>query len=188
MESHPLQPPDGESQERARDCALPAMLHNILEMALGFAAMARVFTAQSNQRILGRLCDFSLDLTRIHSADEFERRHKRFCERFCGEIRTAPKNLENGGLKASGPASFGHAAKVLDIALKVFVHYCALPSADVAQRLRPWLHGAIDTPILKHLKKQNRGSVLRAKSIAQIDEHTYRCLQKWLLKDMHDHY
>ena len=66
-------------------------------------------------------------------------------------FETAEKILKNGKVLKSEAASYGHAAKVLDIAIKVYVYYCAQPNAEVAERLVPFLHGAVDTALMKHL-------------------------------------
>jgi hypothetical protein len=40
---------------------------------------------------------------------------------------------------------------VLDVAAKVYVHYCGLPSPEVAARLIPLLHAALDTQMMDAL-------------------------------------
>ena len=52
-------------------------------------------------------------------------------------LKTAAKTLKNKKVKASQRASCGHAAKVFDIAVKVYVHYCHFPSCELAARIRP---------------------------------------------------
>lgn len=48
-------------------------------------------------------------------------------------------------------ASYGHRAKVLDIALKVILYYCRLPHHLKAEQLIPMLRCGIGTLIFKHL-------------------------------------
>jgi hypothetical protein len=166
------------------DRAKLAMRHNILEMALGFTAMIRVFSPGSNQQITGKLSEFVAVLHQIQNAVDFEDRHREFCSWFCDNIRTAEKRLARGAIKPSVPASFGQAAKVLDISLKVIIHYCAMPSTDVAHRLLPFLHGAIDTPILAYLRQRPSDTKIIATRIAEIDEDAYRVLQLLLKRDL----
>jgi hypothetical protein len=68
---------------------------------------------------------------------------------------------------------------VLDIAIKVYVYYCAQPTAEIAQRIIPFLNGAVDTEILSHLKKSNRA--IRATTIKEIDQSAYQALESFIL-------
>ncbi len=111
-----------------------------------------------------------------------------FCEWFCREIRTAEKTLKNGKTKPSQLASFGQAAKVLDIALKVYIFYCSQPSSDVAARIGPFLHGAVDTAMMNYLKLKYPKTPVQATTIEQVDEQTYRVLQAFLAQDIKDRF
>lgn len=165
-------PPDVEGTKRK----------NIIEMAVGFTAMLRIFAEGSNDRIAAKLEQFFLRLAEIRNRDDYEVRHRSFCEWFTRDIRTAEKTFRNASVQPSGPSSYGQAAKVLDIAIKVYVYYCAQPTSEVAERMIPFLHGAIDTPILKHLKKSSKVS---ATTIKGLDEEAYRALQTVLLAESH---
>jgi hypothetical protein len=117
-----------------REIAERAKKQNVLDMALTFTGMMRVFSTGSKQRIARKLGEITARLYAVKSAEDYERLHKDFCEWFCREIRTAIKTKRNTGqvIKPTQPASFGQAAKVLDIALKVYIFYCV-------QRRRTWL-------------------------------------------------
>jgi hypothetical protein len=171
-----------------REMAEGAKKKNILDMALTFTAMMRNFRAGSKKRIAGKLGETTLRLHEVTSAEDYERLHKEFCEWFCREIRTAAKTNRNTGTvtKPSQPASFGQAAKVLDIALKVYVFYCVQPSPDAATRIHPFLHGAVDVPIMDHLKHKYPEVPVHATRIEQIDESTYQLLQTLVLRDTRD--
>ena len=60
---------------------------------------------------------------------------------------------------------------MLDVALKVCVYYCHLPSERVSERVVPWLNSAIDTPLLKDLKR--RYGFSGASTLAEIDREKY---------------
>jgi hypothetical protein len=167
-----------------RILAKTAKRRNILEMAIAFTAMTRVLCAGANEMIADRLYRLTRKLEKIATSEEYETEHQAFCRWFCRRISTAQKKLKNGKLKRSRPASFGQAAKVLDIALKVIVHYCAQPSTQAAYRVLPWLHVAIDSPILKHLKAKYPDAKISATTIEQIDEDTYTALQKLIRRDI----
>ncbi len=126
---------------------------NIIEMALDFTAMIRIFAKDSKARIAEKLEEFFLSLAEIQDRDDYEARHRYFCEWFKENIRTAEKKLKNGSVHSGGASSYGQAAKILDVSSKVFVYYCAQPTPEIAERIVPLLHGAIDTAIMKHLKK-----------------------------------
>jgi hypothetical protein len=72
---------------------------------------------------------------------------------------------------------------MLDVAIKVYVYYCAQPTSEVAERIVPFLHGAIDTAILKDLKKSKlaRGDI-PATTIKDLDGEAYQALQSLLAK------
>jgi hypothetical protein len=170
-------PPDVEGTKRK----------NITDMALDFTAMMRLFVRGSKGRIAAKLEELFLGLGDIRDRDEYEVRHRMFCEWFRGNIRTAEKTRRKGGLQPSGPASYGQAAKILDIAIKVYVYYCTQPNPAIAERIGPFLHGAIDTPIMEHLKKSKPGcTTIRATTIKGLDEEAYRALQAVLLAQSHE--
>ena len=56
--------------------------------------------------------------------------------------------------KTEEPPSYGYAAKVIDLALKVYIYYCKMPSPAKVESLIPRLNVAVDTPILRHLFKK----------------------------------
>ncbi|HEY2932815.1 MAG TPA: hypothetical protein VGK99_13810 [Acidobacteriota bacterium] len=91
-------------------------------------------------------------------------------------------------MQQSQPASYGQAAKVLDIALKVYVYYCAQPTADVAERIVPLLHGAVDTPIMQQLKRSKYATArIRAATIKGVDATAYESLQSVVLAETDHH-
>ena len=157
---------------------------NIIEMALSFAAMLRNFAEGSNDRIGAKLEEFFLGLGEIRDRDDYDLRHRSFCEWFRRNIRTAERTFKSTRVHPSGPSSYGQAAKVLDIVIKVYVYYCAQPTSEVAERILPFLHGAIDTPIMRHLKKCSHASArIPATTIKAVDEDTYQALQSRLLAE-----
>jgi len=89
-----------------------------------------------------KLADLFEGLDRISSDQDFSKMHRDFCQWFVKTIRLA---------KTEEPSLYGHAAKVLDLALKVYVYYCNMPSPAKAESLMARLNGAIDTPILRYL-------------------------------------
>jgi len=157
---------------------------NIIEMALIYTAMIRIFSKGSKAKIEAKLEELFSRLAEVTNRDEYESFHRSFCEWFTREVRTAEKNLSNGGVQPSQHSSYGQAAKVLDITIKVYVYYCARPTQEIAQRVVPLLHGAIDTPILMHLKKcKGAISITNATTIKEIDSRIYQDLQSTILSE-----
>src|SRR5262249_43404874 len=138
---NPPHRPDVESAKR----------RNIIEMALDFTGMMRIFSKQSKSSIRVKLEELFSRLPDVNTREDYQTLHQSFCEWFSRAIWSAEKKLRNGRVLASQRTSYGQAAKVLDIAIKVYVHYCGLPTPKVAQRIVAFLNGAIDTPILRHL-------------------------------------
>ena len=167
-----------------RELAQDIKTKNIIEMALAFTAMMRVFSERSNAAIGGRLAQLFARLDRIAETEDYERAHTDFCNWFTQTVRTAEKTLKNGRIKPSGASSYGQAAKVLDISAKVYVYYCAQPSDAAGRRLVPMLHGAVDTPIMRFLASRYPEVGVRSKTIQEVDREEYERLQSLVARDI----
>jgi hypothetical protein len=156
---------------------------NIIAMAVGFTARMPLFQERSADLIKEKLADLFEGLDRIGSDQDFSKMHRDFCQWFVKTIRLA---------KTEEPSSYGHAAKVLDLALKVYVYYCNMPSPGKAESLMPRLNGAIDTPILRHLFKKLEDIYRESYpphylwTIKMIDKEDYDLLQKVIRQDIRD--
>ena len=159
---------------------------NIIEMGLGFTAMIRIFAQGSKAKIAAKLEELFSGLAEIHSREDYEGRHRSFCDWFTREIRTAEKTTKKGKVHPSQPSSYGQAAKVLDIAIKVYVYYCAQPSAEISQQIVPLLNGAVDIPIMNYLKTKYPTATIRATTINEVDETAYLAIQSLVLKESGD--
>jgi hypothetical protein len=157
---------------------------NIIDMALGFTAMMRILSEGSKAKIEAQLAELFSSLGKIRTRHDYKRCHHSFCEWFTREIRTAERKLKSGIVQQSNAASYGQGAKILDIAIKVYVYYCAQPTAEDAERIVPFLHGAVDTPIMKHLKKSKYATTtIRATTIKQVDKTSYQARQSVVLAE-----
>lgn len=157
---------------------------NIVDMALTFTAMMRVFAAGSKENIARKLEETFPLLGSIESQEEYDEIHRSFCTWFIGNIKTAEKTLKNGRVKESHYASYGHAAKVFDIAVKVYVHYCCQPSPELAKKILPLLKGAVDTPIMKHLCSKYEDASVNASTIEDVGYESYKRLQSLVLLEI----
>lgn len=149
--------------------SLDAKVKNIIELGLDFSAMTRVFAEGSYDPIAERLEVFVSKLRCVGHNEEYEHLHADFCQWFTERICTAKKQFKNGTSRPSCPCSYGQAAKVLDVAGKVYVYYCGLPSAEIANRLVPLLHAALDTKMMLHLGV--------SATLMEIDRRAYADLQ-----------
>jgi hypothetical protein len=170
-------------QMDALELAEKAKKQNIIDMAVGFTAMMPLFQERSAYLIKEKLADLFEGLDRISSDQDFSKMHRDFCQWFVKTIRLA---------KTEEPSSYGYAARVLDLALKVYVYYCKMPSPAKAESLMPMLNGAIDTPILRHLFKKLEDIYRKSFpshylwTIKMIDKEDYDLLQKVIRQDIKD--
>jgi hypothetical protein len=167
----------------ALELAKQAKKQNIIDMAVGFTATMPFFQERSADLIKEKLADLPEGLDRISSDQDFSKMHRDFCQWFVKTIRLA---------KTEERPSYGHAAKVLYLALKVCVYYCKMPSPAKVDSLMPRLNGPIDTPILRHLFKKLEDIYKESYpthylwTIKMIDKEDYDLLQKVILQDIRD--
>ena len=163
-----------------------ARIKNIIDMAIGFSAMTRVFEKNSIAKISAKVEDTLTQIASSESEQDFQKLHHNFCLWFTKNIKTAEREKDGVVSKKSNFASYGQGAKILDVALQVFVHYCHLPSPEVADGIKKWLNSAVDTKMMRYLKEQPYvgASSIRATTIEQVDENTYAMLQRLVCSDI----
>ena len=138
--------------------------------------MGRLFKKGSRDKIKKKLYRQIETRFTLSNQNEFKREHNKFCEWFINNIQLAKKSEQ---------ASYGHAAKVLDIVLKVCFYYCRLPDEKTATKIIPWLNTPIDTALLSDIKKRFQTDELaKTQSIKHIDREKYCLLQKFVRADI----
>jgi hypothetical protein len=157
---------------------------NIIDMALTFTAMIRVFEKKSKERITNKLFELSERLEDVRIREQFEEIHSEFCDWFVAGIRTAERILKNRIRREPRPASYGHAAKVFDIEMKVYVYYSQLPTKSAADLLAPWLHAGVDTPMMKYLDDRFPSDGVSFQTIERVDKKAYEKLQILVQRDI----
>ena len=95
---------------------------NVIDMGLTFTAMIRLFEKGSKPKIAVKLYEEFQRLEKITNIKEFQAFHWGFCEWFKHNIKTAQRERNNKIIKSSGYARYGHAAKLLDVSLKVYIY------------------------------------------------------------------
>ena len=156
-----------------KEKAQEAKIKNIVGIATAYPAMARVFKSGSMEKIKPRVEEFLRKLQDVRTEEEYHKCHEEFCTWFTHTIRQAKTQIS---------ASWGQAAKTLDVAIKVCVYYCHLPSEEASQRIVPWLNSAVDTALLNDLKR--RYGFSGASTLAEIDREKYEELQKIIRTDI----
>lgn len=172
-----------DDQMNVLELAEQAKKRNIIDMAVGFAGMMPLFQERSGDLIKEKLRETFEGLERVGLDEEFKKMHRGFYQWFVKTIKLA---------KTEEPSSYGHAAKVLDLALKIYVYYCKMPSLAKAELLTPRLNGVIDTPILRHLFTRLEDIYGKPSpphylwTIKMINEEDYDLLQKALRQEIRD--
>ena len=161
---------------------------SVIDMALTFTAMIRLFEKGSKPKISSNLHEYFKNLNKIKTLNDFYVFHNEFCEWFTSNVKTAQKERNNKVIKVSGLALYGQAAKLLDVTLKVYVYYSGLPDKHTSEILVPFLNTAIDNPILRHLKEAFPNEIINSKTVEQIDYHTYKKLQKLIKSDIKENF
>jgi hypothetical protein len=128
-----------------------ARLRNIVDMALGFSAMMRLFEEGSKDRIVEKILVQLPDISKAQSAFEFKAAHNAFCEWGVKTIKRAEREKDGAVVKESGPASYGQMAKTLDVVLHVTIHYAHYPDCSAYLALSKWLNTAMDTKMMAFL-------------------------------------
>ena len=157
---------------------------SIIDMSLKFSAMIRLFEKGSKQRIVDELFNEFHMLDKIENVVDYEFFHRQFCIWFTHNIKTAQRTKNDEIVKESHYAYYGHAAKLLDVSLKVIVYYSGLPNKKDAERILPLLNCAIDTQLLNYLRDTFPDEDITATTVEQIDRNTYVKLQELIRLDI----
>ena len=164
--------------------ALETKYKSIIDMSMSFSSMTRLFEKGSKERIVNALFDEFHSLEKIGNKTDYELFHRGFCEWFTDNIKTAQRRKNNKIVKESHYAYYGHAAKILDVSLKVIVYYSGLPNIKDAERILPLLNCAIDSPLLKYLKTTFPFEGITPTTVEKIDKTTYVKLQELIKIDI----
>lgn len=158
-----------------------AKLIAIMNMAFDFTSMSRVFEKGTKDKFIQKVGVLLPKLASVSSANEFNQVHHSFCRWACMEIKRSRKG--------AGGVSYGQIAKTLNVFLKAAVYYCTLPDRPTAERLIPWLHPAIDNPMMDYLQQKfPRDLPARLDSMVNVDEHIYQVLLDLAGRDINERF
>jgi hypothetical protein len=154
-------------------------IKNIIEMAIDFSKMVRVFKKGSDDKIAKKIGYFLNEAETFQREEDFRKAHNKFCKWFTTNIKTAKRKKDERIIKRSRYASWGHAAKTLDVSLKVCVYYCGLPSPAFSKKIVSWLNCGIDKKILDDLRSNDKklGERVKATTLEEIKKEDYNMLQ-----------
>ena len=154
-----------------------AKITGVLHMAFDFSSMARTFEKGTKDKFLKRIHAMLPMLADVESQDTFEFIHGEVCNWGCRSLKPSHSGRRR--------ASYGQVAKTLNVVLKVAVYYCGLPNRRQAMRLLPWLHPAIDNPMMKYLGRRYRAEFPNSISaISNVDKRTYKILLNFAARDV----
>jgi hypothetical protein len=170
------------------DEASQIKIKNVIDMSITFSAMNRVFEKGTKQKIADKLENSLGLLTAIDGKDSLEKVQSKFCEWFIKNVSTAEKMLKNKKIKKSRSASYGQAAKVFNVAGKVYFYYCHLPDCESATKTLPVLHAAVDTVMMKNLKRKYPKNNIKAETVEAVTKLEYISLQKLIARHIEDEF
>jgi len=152
---------------------------NIVDMALGFTAMMRLFEEGSKETIQAEILQRLPRFYASRSEEVFKAAHNDFCMWGVGKILTAEKKKKGKVIKETAPASYGHMAKILDVVLHVVIRYAHRPDCQTAERLSAWLNPAMDTRMMDFLAGCYPDALKPwPKTIEQVKEKDYEVIQQ----------
>jgi hypothetical protein len=148
-------------------------IYNTLDGCLFSTKMYRIFQKESLKDIRDTLINEIIEFCNVKTQLEFNRKRSHL-------IRFFISHITQRGVKRS-PASYGQAAKVVDLML------CHLfyQSFVRQKRIIPWLYPAIDNVFLRYLKDNYKKKFPKnATSLKNIDKKTWMRLQHLILIDI----
>jgi len=162
-----------------------AKLSNTIDMGLGFSGMIRLFKHDEKRKLQEKLCSDIQKVFKAESEAEFKGIHSRFCKWGTREMILAKKK----GKEETVHASYGQIAKTLNVVLKVTVYYCRLPNCKKSEQISRWLDAAVDTEMMKFLKKHYPEDIRRwPTTIKGVDGSAYMKIQETVHKFIKEKY
>jgi hypothetical protein len=148
-------------------------------------AQGRTLEKRSQEKVLALLWAIRGELKSLQSLEQFDERHHAWVGNALQVLRTNRK----------GQLAYGQGQKTINVFLKFYVDWSSRPTADVAARIRPWLHCPLDKVVMEALRSHDteawrrriwepyyRGRVAhqRRASMSSVNERAYRAWQAWI--------
>lgn len=148
-------------------------IYNMLDGCLFSTKMYRIFQKGSLNVIRNALIKKIVEFCNVKTQLEFNRKRSRLIRFFISHV------IQRGAKRS--PASYGQAAKVVDLMLchLFYESFCR------QERVIPWLYPAIDNNYLQYLKRQYREEFpANVTSLKTIDKEIWAKLQRLILLDI----
>jgi hypothetical protein len=148
-------------------------------------AQGRTLEERSQEKILEQLWNIRVELESIATREQFDSRHHAWVEHAVQVLRT----------NRQSELAYGQGQKTINVFLKFYIDWASRPTADVAERLRPWLHCPLDKVVMEALRAHDtdswrrriwerhyRGRVSHQQraSMSMINEAAYKEWQAWI--------
>jgi len=154
---------------------------NIVDIALGFSAMMRLFEEGSKEIIQEKILELLPVFFTAQSEEEFKQLHDGFCRWGIKEIMRTKREKGRVVVKDSGPASYGQIGKTLDVVLHVVIYYAQYPTVEKAKTISKWLNAAMDTKMMAFLAGCYPDAIDKwPKSVEQVGGKEYRVIQDYV--------
>lgn len=141
---------------------------NMLAMMAYNPSIGRVLKKGGVNEFVSITKEMIHEIKDILSRDEFDKWHNKFLETIINTI---------GKTSNEKPISYGQAQKPVNVFLKIYVDWAGKPQADIAIRLRPYLHVPLDSRVIKYTKKHFteycQKYELKVMSLSKITEKNY---------------
>jgi len=168
----------GEVRKQRYSDLKAVKLRNMVDMALSFSAMMRLFEEGSKEIIQTEILERLPRFFKAVSEAEFWAAHNDFCEWGVMKITRTDREKDGEVVKEKGPASYGHMAKILDVVLHVVIHYAHRPDCEPAETLSKWLNPAMDTRMMAFLAGCYPDALKPwPKTIEQVGKDEYKAIQ-----------
>ena len=132
--------------EKLRDHEREAIDKTMLMMTYN-PSCARIFSNEANVKIKKRIFSIIESLSDIETQKSFDRIHKDILDGIVANVKNFRRT------NPSGIITYGQAQKGLNVFLKVYVDWANLPSPEIADNVRAFLHCPLDSFVMKTLKR-----------------------------------
>jgi len=140
--------------ENLRNFEREAINKTMLMMAYN-PSCARIFSKDTNKKIKKKIFSIIESLSDTKTQENFDRIHKDILDDIVLNIKNFRRN------NPSGIITYGQAQKGLNVFLKVYVDWACLPSLEIANNVRLFLHCPLDSNVMKAIKRNEADLYLK---------------------------
>ncbi|MFH1978636.1 MAG: hypothetical protein ABIJ92_04895 [Candidatus Aenigmatarchaeota archaeon] len=150
-------------------------IRHIIDLAIGIPSIIRMCERGASVVIENKFDPLLNKLIPVKSKIDLDKIREEFC-------RWAESNIKQCKSKEVRLVSWGQAAKIFDVGLKVCVYYCHLPDNNTANRISPFLNCPIDEQIQSVLVRN--GLLDKNTRLKKMGKEHYEKIQYAVREDM----